>query len=239
MRSLLAPLTFAGLAVVVTACGGGGFLDQGKRAPDEFTVYSRAPLSLPPGYALRPPEPGAAAGDPAGPRAEARSALVGGAPAGSGYGPVGDSYAAVPTSADGTDAFWSSPDAASAEASAIGAFYGETPPTGAVAGRGGYAPGGPASPGAEALLARTGGAEADPAIRDFVNRETAILAEEDKSFVERLIFWGTPTEYGTVVDPVEERRRIKENQALGRTVTAGSTPTIERQRRSTFQGLFN
>ena len=31
-----------------------------KRPPDEFTVYSRAPLSLPPNYDLRPPgDPGA------------------------------------------------------------------------------------------------------------------------------------------------------------------------------------
>lgn len=30
-----------------------------KRAPDEFAVYSRAPLSVPPEFALRPPEPGA------------------------------------------------------------------------------------------------------------------------------------------------------------------------------------
>ncbi|HYN39224.1 MAG TPA: DUF3035 domain-containing protein, partial [Rhodospirillales bacterium] len=26
-----------------------------KRPPDEFTVYSRAPLSMPPDFALRPP----------------------------------------------------------------------------------------------------------------------------------------------------------------------------------------
>lgn len=30
-----------------------------KRPPDEFAVYSRAPLSLPPDFALRPPAPGA------------------------------------------------------------------------------------------------------------------------------------------------------------------------------------
>lgn len=30
-----------------------------KSAPDEFKIVSRAPLSLPPDYALRPPQPGA------------------------------------------------------------------------------------------------------------------------------------------------------------------------------------
>ncbi len=31
-----------------------------KQAPDEFQVLARAPLSLPPNYTLRPPQPGAA-----------------------------------------------------------------------------------------------------------------------------------------------------------------------------------
>ena len=29
-----------------------------KSPPDEFAVYSRAPLSMPPNYGLRPPAPG-------------------------------------------------------------------------------------------------------------------------------------------------------------------------------------
>ena len=33
-------------------------LGQSKNAPDEFAVYQRAPLSLPPNYSLRPPTPG-------------------------------------------------------------------------------------------------------------------------------------------------------------------------------------
>ena len=32
---------------------------EDKPAPDEFAVYSRAPLSVPPDFGLRPPEPGA------------------------------------------------------------------------------------------------------------------------------------------------------------------------------------
>ena len=32
-----------------------------KRPPDEYAVYSRAPLSMPPDFALRPPAPGAGA----------------------------------------------------------------------------------------------------------------------------------------------------------------------------------
>lgn len=54
-------LMVAGLALAVSACGT-GFRDQlglTKQSPDEFRVVSRAPLTLPPDYNLRPPEPGA------------------------------------------------------------------------------------------------------------------------------------------------------------------------------------
>lgn len=53
-------LIIAGLTLAVSACG--GFrenLGLTKQSPDEFRVVSRAPLTLPPDYNLRPPEPGA------------------------------------------------------------------------------------------------------------------------------------------------------------------------------------
>src|SRR3546814_3989738 len=60
-RSMTARLLIvAGLALAVSACG--GFrenLGLTKQSPDEFRVVSRAPLTLPPDYNLRPPEPGA------------------------------------------------------------------------------------------------------------------------------------------------------------------------------------
>lgn len=49
-----------------------------KQAPDEFAVYSRAPLSLPPDFALRPPEPGTDRPQRVMPRDDAMSALSGG-----------------------------------------------------------------------------------------------------------------------------------------------------------------
>ena len=49
------------LSLIVAGCS--GISDQisgrGKYAPDEFSVVSRAPLTLPPDYGLRPPDPGA------------------------------------------------------------------------------------------------------------------------------------------------------------------------------------
>lgn len=49
-------------ALALTACGEGTKERLGltKSAPDEFAVVTRAPLSVPPDYALRPPMPGAA-----------------------------------------------------------------------------------------------------------------------------------------------------------------------------------
>lgn len=53
-------LIIAGLSLAVSACGGfRNSLGLNKQSPDEFRVVSRAPLTLPPDYNLRPPEPGA------------------------------------------------------------------------------------------------------------------------------------------------------------------------------------
>ena len=183
-----------GLALVTSGCSETReALGLTKRQPDEFAVYTRAPLVLPPDYGLRPPTPGSARAASLAPRDEARSAVIGG-----GATMPGNRQAADPSAmAAGT------------------------------------------SPGAQALLERSGAFNVEPDIRDVVNQETSILATTDRSFTERLMFWSTPTEYGTVVDPKEEARRIHENQALGRSVTAGTTPTIERKRKALLEGIFN
>jgi len=181
----------AAVAVVVSGCGDTKeLLGQGKRPPDEFAVYSRAPLSLPPDYALRPPAPGTARPQNVMPRNTAKQALL------------GEQFNTQAGGASSVDV--------------VGV-----------------------SPGTQVLLERTGALDADPEIRTQVNSETSILAEEDQSFTERLMFWGTPTEYGTVVDPAQEARRIHENQALGQPITEGETPTIERKRRALLEGIFN
>lgn len=164
-------------------------LSGGKRAPDEFAVYSRAPLSLPPDFALRPPAPGQSRSQNIMPQAEAKGALIGGSLNSPSPGP---------------------------SAASVSSF----------------------SPGTRNLMEQTGALNADPDIRDLVNRESTILAEEDQSFVERLMFWSTPVEYGTVVDPVEEAKRIQQTQALGQPITAGETPTIERKKRALLEGIF-
>lgn len=53
------------------------FFGLTKRSPDEFAVYQRAPLSLPPDFTLRPPEPGTDRPQRVMPRDNALSALTG------------------------------------------------------------------------------------------------------------------------------------------------------------------
>ena len=50
-------------------------LGQVKQPPDEFAVFQRAPLSLPPDYGLRPPAPGSERPQAVNPRDQARAAL--------------------------------------------------------------------------------------------------------------------------------------------------------------------
>ena len=94
------------------------------------------------------------------------------------------------------------------------------------------------SSGTQALLRATGANQADPDIRTLVNRESSSLVEGDVTLADRILFWkkSGETEKGSVVDPAKEAKRIRENQALGRSLTEGDTPTIERERG--VKGLF-
>ena len=60
MPGLAFPLALACLALGLAGCQSTKeMLGLTKRSPDEFQVVSRAPLSMPPDFSLRPPTPGA------------------------------------------------------------------------------------------------------------------------------------------------------------------------------------
>ncbi len=153
-------------------------LGLGKQPPDEFQVVSRAPLSVPPDFGLRPPQPGAARPQEEVPRDQAQNILFG-----------------------------------SASAAASG------------------------SPGLAELLAAAGVDQADPAIRQRINEENALLAG-DRSFTERLVFWREAGEPGVVVDAEAEAQRLSENAATGAPATAGDTPIIEEREKALLEGIF-
>ncbi len=85
------------------------------------------------------------------------------------------------------------------------------------------------SQGEAVLLQKTGGANASPAIRDAVDRETAEIADEEMPGIDHLKkMVGQKVEApATVVDPVGEVNRIKQNKAQGKPITEGKTPNIE------------
>lgn len=83
----------------------------------------------------------------------------------------------------------------------------------------------------EAILLQRGGANTiDPNIRDVIDAESAVLAEESKTTVDKLLGKaGRKTDVeATVVDPVKEAERIKKNREAGLSVTEGETPTAIR-----------
>jgi len=67
-------------AGLVSACSGNevrSTLGLNQRAPDEFVVYARPPLSVPPEFDLQPPQPGAENPNAPNPEADARKTLLG------------------------------------------------------------------------------------------------------------------------------------------------------------------
>jgi len=71
-------------SLLLVGCGGdtGKILGLQKEAPDEFLVVSRAPLSMPPNFGLRPPEEGAERIGGRDPSQQAIASLFGQTPAG-------------------------------------------------------------------------------------------------------------------------------------------------------------
>lgn len=67
-----------GCVLAVAACSNAkDQLGLTKKAPDEFAVVKRAPLSMPPDYALRPPAPGAPRPQEQRPAEQAKEAVFG------------------------------------------------------------------------------------------------------------------------------------------------------------------
>ena len=183
MKRIIVAIGWVALVLALGACEDARkILGLDKRAPDEFSVYSRAPLSLPPNYDLRPPAPGEARPQETAPTIEAEQALRGRRP---------------------------------------GAVQEQPAPEGS-------------SAGVRALLRQTGGLTAQSNIRSVINEEAAALAQENERVTDKILFWRKPEPEGTVVNPEKENQRIRENQALGKPVTEGDTPVIQRRKRGLF-----
>jgi hypothetical protein len=183
----------AGSMVVLALTLGGcdtlrGAAGLNKKAPDEFRVVSRAPLSMPSHYGLKAPKPGSARPQETKVPSQARQIVL-------------DSGGTEPKKKPAINL-----------------------------------PGG--DPGEIALLTKAGVDKADPKIRQLVNTESTVIAEAQNGFVEKLIFWRDPKPPGKAVNADEEARRLRENAALGRPITEGETPIIQRKKRGLLEGIF-
>ena len=69
------PIAAVAVAVLVSGCAGRGL---GRSGPDEFAVARQAPLVIPPDYALKPPQPGAARPQDSASNTQTLEALFGG-----------------------------------------------------------------------------------------------------------------------------------------------------------------
>lgn len=65
------------IGLTTSGCGIGKALGDNKNAPDEFAIATKAPLVVPPDYALRPPRPGEARPQELSPSERAREVLLG------------------------------------------------------------------------------------------------------------------------------------------------------------------
>jgi hypothetical protein len=92
------------------------------------------------------------------------------------------------------------------------------------------------SPGQQSLV-QAAGPTATPEIRAEVDQE-ARLSHSSDGFIDRMMFWRTPTPPGTVVDPQKEAQRLRENAALGQSTETGDTPIVQPKRKGWLEGLF-
>lgn len=88
-----------------------------------------------------------------------------------------------------------------------------------------------------ALVAKASAGGVDPNIRSRVNRDTRVIDDKNKGFIDSLIFWQDRPPPGVVVDPAKEQQRLRDAQAAGQSSTA-PTPTIVRRKRGWLEGIF-
>lgn len=96
----------------------------------------------------------------------------------------------------------------------------------------------PRSAGEQAFLQQARAGNADPDIRRKINDEFTQLAERDRRFVDRLMFWQSSEDPGVAIDAAKEAQRLRENAATGKPVTSGTVPTLKRKERGPLEGIF-
>ncbi|MDX1400718.1 MAG: DUF3035 domain-containing protein [Kiloniellales bacterium] len=89
--------------------------------------------------------------------------------------------------------------------------------------------------GERSILVAAGATDANPGIRQLVNSETDQINSDNDDFLRELIFWQDKEPPGVLLDPELESKRLQENATLGKDVTEGETPVIERKEKALFE----
>src|SRR5260370_31210095 len=100
----------------------------------------------------------------------------------------------------------------------------------------GQAPSTPGNASEQALVAKASAGGVDPNIRGVVNKDTKTLADNNKTFIDSLIFWQDKPPPGTIIDPTKEQHRIRDPQASGHPSPA-PTPTTNPRKRALPEAL--
>jgi hypothetical protein len=67
-----------------------------------------------------------------------------------------------------------------------------------------------ASPGEQALLGKAGAVEVDPSVRARVDQESKQALDQDKGFIDSLMFWKAKPIPGAAIDASKESERLSE-----------------------------
>ena len=46
------------------------------------------------------------------------------------------------------------------------------------------------------------------------------IRDRDKTITDKMLFWATKPKFGTALDPVKEKKRIEQNQVLGKKINS-------------------
>lgn len=199
---------------VLTACGGNSVKDTlglGRRAPDEFKVVARPPLSVPPQFSLRPPSANAESPIVVPADKQAKSIITGASPE--------IENSSVDTAVTPVEAVTLEPATSKkgkkgklAERQVVGESQ---------------------------FMKNIGVDKADPKVRDELIGQTIAVQEkkEEAGWWERLTM-SSSEKKDTLVSAKEEAERIKSNQAGKKPVTEGDTPTVTEKNRGVIGNIF-
>lgn len=200
--------------LILTSCGGAANIKDtlgiGRKAPDEFRVVSRPPLSVPPQFSLRPPSSGLASPIITPADTQAQSIVTGIQPKNNNSNVFNLKEGSAQTAVTPVN---------SASLSSIGS-------------------GGNTHSGESQFLQNIGIDEADPKIREeLVQKEIKILEKKQESSWWN-VFSSTKKEQETLVDAKAEKKRILDNKAKNKPITEGETPTLKDKDRGLLGDIF-